>query len=109
MNQRKKGYHPTPYRNTTKSFPRKDLHSNPLNAQGSRKIENLGEKRFGDNFRKTLKCGECGEPHLRRKYPCLSSTNRIFVHNLQEASIVGDMGRSLHQINAVVDEQKADH
>jgi hypothetical protein len=30
-------------------------------------------------------------------------------HNLQEASIVGDIGRSMHKINATLDGRKADH
>jgi hypothetical protein len=28
-------------------------------------------KKFGDNSNEPLKCWECGEPHLRRNYPCL--------------------------------------
>jgi hypothetical protein len=39
----------------------------------------------------------------------LNSTNRTIVHNLQEASIVGDVGRSLHQIKAVVDGRQDEH
>jgi hypothetical protein len=103
MNQRKKGYQPAPYRNTTKSFSRKDFHSNLPNTQGSGKPVNLGMRRFGDNSHEPLKCWECGEPHLRRNCPRLSSTNRTVVHNLQEASTVGDVGRSLHRINAAID------
>jgi hypothetical protein len=66
-------------------------------------------KKFGDNSCEPLKCWECGEPHLRRNCPCLISANRTVVHNLQEASTVGDMGRSLHQINAAIDGRQADH
>jgi hypothetical protein len=39
----------------------------------------------------------------------LTSAARTSVHNLWEASIVGDVGRSLHRINAVVDGRQADH
>jgi hypothetical protein len=70
---------------------------------------NLGTKKFGDSSREPLKCWECGEPHLRRNCPRLSSTNRTVVHNLQEASMVGDVGRSLHRINAAIDGRQADH
>jgi hypothetical protein len=66
-------------------------------------------KKFGDNSREPLKCWECGEPHLRRNCPCLISANRTVVHNLQEASTVGDVGRSLHRINAAIDGRQADH
>jgi hypothetical protein len=109
MNQRKKGYQPAPYRNTTKSFPRKDFYSNPPNTQGSEKPENLGMKRLWDSSREPLKCWECGEPHLRRNFPHFSSKNRTIVHNLQEASTVGDVGKSLHRINATIDGRQADH
>jgi hypothetical protein len=107
--QRKKGYQPNPYRNETKSFPWKDFHSNHLNTQGSGKPLNLGMKRFGDNAREPLKCWECGEPHLRRNCPCLIATNKISIHNLEEASTVGDMGKSLHRINAAIDGRQDDH
>jgi hypothetical protein len=109
MNQRKKGYQPTPYQDATKSFPRKDFHSNHPNTQGSGKLVNLGTKKFGDNSHKELKCWECGEPHLRRNCPRLIAANIIFVHNLQEASTVGDVGRSMHWINAAIDGRQADH
>jgi hypothetical protein len=109
MNQWKKGYHPTPYQNTTKSFLRKDFYSNPPNTQGSGKLVNLGMKRLGESSSEPLKCLECGEPHLKRNYPHLISTNRTVVHNLQEALTVGDVGRSLHRINAAIDNRKADH
>ena len=77
--------------------------------QGSGKSVNLGMKKFGDNSCEPLKSWECGEPHLRRNYPHLIAANRTIVHNLQEASTVGDMGRSMHQINAAIDGRQADH
>jgi hypothetical protein len=77
--------------------------------QGSGKLVNLGMKKFWDNSHEPLKCWECGEPHLRRNYPRLIATNRTVVHNLQEASTVGDMGKSLHRINAAIDGRQADH
>jgi hypothetical protein len=70
---------------------------------------NLGTERFGDNASEPLKCWECGEPHLRRNCPRLIAANITVVHNLQEASTVGDMGRSLHRINATIDGRQADH
>jgi predicted aspartyl protease len=109
MNQRKKGYHLAPYQNEAKGFPRKDFHSNHPNTQGSGKPVNLGMKKFGDNSYEPLKCWECGEHHLRRKCPCLIAANRTIFHNFQEASIVGDMGSSLHQINAAIDGRQDDH
>jgi hypothetical protein len=109
MNQWKKGYQPAPYRDAKKSFPRKDFHSNHPLMQGSGKPVNLGMKKFGDNYREQLKCWECGEPHLRRNCPRLIASNRTVVHNFQEALTVGDVGRSLHQINVAIDGRQADH
>jgi hypothetical protein len=93
----------------SKKFMRNDFHSNHLNMQGSGKPVNLGMKKFGDRPREPLKCWECGEHHLRRICPRLISVNKIVVHNLQEASMVGDMGRILHCINATIDGRQADH
>ena len=65
--------------------------------------------KFGDSSRKPLKCWEFGEPHLRRNCPRLMPANRVVVHNLQESSTVGDVGRILHRINVVMDDRQADH
>jgi hypothetical protein len=92
-----------------KSFKKKDYHSNTQRAQGVGRRVNLGVNKVGDNPREVLKCWECGEPHLRINCPCLISTSRTSVHNQQEASIVGDMGRSMHKINATMDGRKLDH
>ena len=56
-----------------------------------------------------LKCWECGETHLRRNCPRLTSVARTTFHNIQKASMVEDVGRSLHRINAVMDGQQDDH
>jgi hypothetical protein len=46
---------------------------------------------------------------LRRSCPRLISTARTSFHNLKEASTIGDMGRSMHIINAVVEGRQDDH
>jgi hypothetical protein len=103
MNQWKKGYQQTPYQNAAKGFPRKDFHSNYPSTQGNGKPPvNMGTNKFGDSPREPLKCWECGEPHLRRNRPHINTKNKIVVHNLQESSTVGDVGRSLHRINAIL-------
>jgi hypothetical protein len=109
MNQRKKVYQPNPYQNAAKGFLRKDYHSNYLNTQGSEKPVNPGTKKFGDNPCEQLKCWECGQPHLRTNCPHLNSTNITAIHNLQESSTVGDMGKILDRINAPIDGRQADH
>jgi hypothetical protein len=109
MNQRKKNYQPTPFWNATKNFPRKYFHSNNQNTQGGGKPVNLGTNKFGDTPTELLKCRECGEPHLRRNFPRLTSSARTIIHKLQEASIVRDVGRSVHKINVAMDGRQDDH
>ena len=77
--------------------------------QGNGKLVNMGTNKFGDSPHEPLKCWKCGETHLRRNCPRLVSTNKVGVHNLLESLTVGDMGRSLHWINAVIDGRKYDH
>ena len=55
-----------------------------------------------------MKCWECGEPHLRKNCPHLNPTTRTSVHNLQEDSTVGDIGRSMHNINTTIDGRHVD-
>jgi hypothetical protein len=109
MNQRKKGYQPTSFQNVAKSFPRKYFQSDNQNTQGGGKPVNLGTNKFGDIPKEPFKCWECGEPRLRRNCPRLTSVARTTGHKLLEAFIVGDVGKSLHKINAVMDGQQVDH
>ena len=44
----------------------------------------------------------------QRNFPLLDESNKI-VHNLQEASTVGEIGKSSHRINASLEDQQADH
>jgi len=39
----------------------------------------------------------------------LNSANITVVHNLQEVSMVGDVGKNLHWLNAAIDGRQADH
>jgi hypothetical protein len=84
-------------------FQRKYFHGSNQNTQGGARPVNLAAKKFRDNPREPPKCWECGEPHLRRNCPHLTSTAMTTVHNLKEASTVGDVGKSVQKINAVVD------
>jgi hypothetical protein len=56
--------------------------------------------------REPLKCWGCGEPHLLRNCPYKNSANKT-IQNIQEASIVGDIGKSIHRINATLDGRQA--
>jgi len=109
MNEWKKYHQPTPFWNVGKNFPRKYFHSNNQNTQGWGRLVNLGTKKFGDSPREPLKWWEWEETRLRRNWQCLTSAARTTVNNLQEASRIGDVGRSIHRINAIVDGRHDDH
>jgi predicted aspartyl protease len=68
----------------------------------------LGFKKTIDNPREPLKCWGCGEPHLLRNCPHQNSTNRT-IQNIQEASTIGDIGKSIHRINAALDDRQTNH
>jgi hypothetical protein len=43
------------------------------------------------------------------KLSMLKPIKKTSVHNIQEASTVGDIGRSMHKINAALDGRQTDH
>jgi hypothetical protein len=93
----------------TKGFQRNDHSSSTQQVQGGNKPVNLGFKKIVDSPREPLKCWECGEPHLQINYPHLNPTRKTTIYNLQEAHIVGDMGKYIHIINATLERRQADH
>jgi hypothetical protein len=58
--------------------------------------------------RETLKCWGCGEEHLLRDYSDRKKNPRS-VYNIQEASTVNDVARSLLQIYAALYNRQANH
>jgi hypothetical protein len=40
---------------------------------------------------------------------CLNPTSRTTIHNLQEATTVGDMGKYIHKINVSLEGRQVDH
>jgi hypothetical protein len=74
-----------------------------------------GNKPFGAASGKTdntkgepLKCRGCGEEHLLRNFPHRKKNN-MRVYNVQEATIVNDVARSMPQIYVALDNTQADH
>jgi hypothetical protein len=71
-----------------------------------------GNKPFGEASGKTdnpkrepLKCWGCGEEHLLRDFPYRKHNNRR-VYNIQEATTVNDVARSMPQIYATLDNRQ---
>jgi hypothetical protein len=69
---------------------------------------NLGFKKTIDNPREPLKCWGFGEPHLSRNCPYINDINKT-IQNIQEASIIGDIGKSIHRINTTLYGRKEHH
>jgi hypothetical protein len=86
-----------------KIFQRNGHSSSTQKIQRGNKPINLGFKKIVDNPREPLKCWKCGEPHLRRNCPHLNPTSNTTIQNLQEATIVRDMGKYIHKINATLE------
>jgi hypothetical protein len=62
-----------------------------------------------DNLkRKPLECWDCRGDHLRRDCP-LQQQNSRKIYNMQEATTVNDVARSVPQIYAALDNNQADH
>ena len=68
----------------------------------------LGLKETVGTPNEPLKCWECKGPYLRRNFPLLGESNKD-VHNLKEASTVGEIGKSFHRINAALKNRQEDH
>jgi hypothetical protein len=58
--------------------------------------------------RKPLECWDCRGDHLRRDCP-LRQQNSRKIYNMQEATTVNDVARSVPQIYAALDNNQADH
>jgi len=85
-------------------------HNSPKNVpqvHGS-KLVNLGFKKANDDPREPLKCWGCGKPHLLRICPYKNSTNKTIL-NIQEASPIRDIGKSIYRINATLDGRQEYH
>jgi hypothetical protein len=48
------------------------------------------------------------KPHLLRNCPYINYTNKT-IQNIQEASTIGDIGKSIHRINASLDGRQEYH
>jgi hypothetical protein len=55
-----------------------------------------------------LKCWGCGEEHLLRDCPHRQKNSQR-IYNVQEATIINDVAKSMPQIYAVVDNKQDDH
>jgi len=84
-----------------KGHQENNSHINVPQLQGGNSI-NWGFKKESDNPGEPLKCWRCVEPNLLRNCLYRNAGNKT-IQNIQEASIVGYVGKIIHRINTSLD------
>jgi len=98
QDQRKKGYK-TPL---SKNIP--PTYSMNLNQPSESKMAETARK----NLRHPIKCWGCGEEHFFRDCPRKGNKGET-IHNLQEATMVEDVGKSIPPIYVALDNKQVVH
>jgi hypothetical protein len=108
----KKGFKSPRFKNYKKdsrmSFPTRSVRQQNFPSQSGNKPSGSTPGKIDNPKREPLKCWGCGEEHLLRD--CLHrQQNSRRIYNIQEATTVNDVARSVPQIYAALDNQQADH
>jgi hypothetical protein len=90
------------------SFPTKSVYQQNFPSQSGNKPFGAAPGKIDNTKREPLKCWGFGEEHLLRGFPYRKHNSRR-VYNIQEATIVNDVARSMPQIYAVLDNKQANH
>jgi hypothetical protein len=90
------------------NFPtRSVLQQNFPSSDGDKNSRPIPVKTNNPN-KEPLKCWGCGEEHLLRDCPHRQQNSQKF-YNMQEATTINDVARSVPQIYAPLDNNQADH
>jgi len=108
FSQQRRRFRSPPYRNTPRNAQGSPYNRNGHSLPRYVKPASLGIKGVNGASRKHLSYWECVEPHLKRHFPRLNGANKT-LHSVQEASMVGEIGKNFHRINAASEDQQADH
>jgi hypothetical protein len=90
------------------SLPTKSVYQHNFPSQSGNKPFGSAPGKTDNTKREPLKCWGCGEEHLLRDFPHRKQDNRR-VYNIQEATTVNDVARSMPQIYAALDNRQVDH
>jgi hypothetical protein len=108
----KKGFKSPKFKNYKKdsrmSFPTRSVHQQNFPSQSGNKPFGSTPGKIDNPKKEPLKCWGCGEGHLLRDCPHRQQNSRR-IYNVQEATTVNDVARSMPQIYAAVDNKQADH
>jgi hypothetical protein len=112
MGFKKKGVKPSRFKNYGKgsrmSFPTKSVNQQNFPSQSGNKTFGSALGRTESTKKEPLKCWGCGEEHMLRDFPHRNPSSKG-VYNIQEATMVDDVARSMPKIHAALDNRKADH
>ena len=90
------------------SFLARSVHQRNFPSLSGNKISGSAPVKTDNPKIEHLKCWGCGEEHLLRDYPHRQQNSQI-IYNVQEATTVNDVARSMLQIYAAVDNKQVDH
>jgi hypothetical protein len=103
---RRRGFKSSIFKNHGKSsnmiLPTKSVYQQNFPSQSGSKPYGTTPGKNDNTKREPLKCWGCGEGHLLRDLAHRKQDNRR-VYNIQEATIVNDVARSMPQIYADLD------
>jgi hypothetical protein len=90
------------------SFPARSVHQQNFPSLSRNKLSGSAPVKTDNPKREPLKCWGCGEEHLLRDCPHRQQNSRR-IYNVQEATTVNNVARSVPQIYAALDNNQADH
>ena len=90
------------------SFPTRSIRQQNFPSQSINKPFGSTPRKIDNPRKEPLKCWGCGEEHLLRDCPHRQQNSQR-IYNVQEATTVNDMARSMSQIYVAVDNKQADH
>jgi hypothetical protein len=109
---KKKGFKPSRCKSYGKgskmSLPTKSVYQQNFPSQSGNKPFGAASGKTNNTKREPLKCWSCAKEHLLRDCPYRQQNNRR-VYNVQEATTVNNVPRSMPQIYAALDNRQADH
>jgi hypothetical protein len=95
-------------KNPRMSFPAQSMHQQNFPSLSGNKTSGPISVKTDNPKREPLKCWGCGEEHLLRDCPHRQQNSRR-IYNIQEATTINDVARSVPQIYAALDNNQADH
>jgi hypothetical protein len=84
------------------------VHQQNFSSQIRNKPVEHAKETTGETKKGPLQCWGCGEPHLLRDFPHRNHDIKR-VYNIQEATTINNVARSIPRIYATVENPQADH